>query len=942
MIVRKSETMPLRMNVVAGLLALSVAGTAAARPDTPVRENFASAKPHVWWFLDGMHERTAKPDLPEAAITRDLEALAKQGVGGFYVYSYGGMADPSLAWRAKIRFAFREAARLGLEGGLVLGSGGCCATTALDPELAQQALVYTHTPVEGGRSVTVKLPRGKAKGSKLLKADGSPVHYHDIAVFAVPAETFGKDGKPASKPVAPERVRILTGALDADTDTLTWQAPVGRWEVVRLAHTPVLTGYTGYFIDHLSRPAMKRHWELFVEPLLNELTAGERKGFRSVLCDSWEAGTLAWTPGYEREFKARRGYDITPWLPVLAGVTIADSTTTARFRRDHTLTLSELLNENHYRYTTELAHANGMVSIAEAAGPHQRQSDLSAATAESDVAMGEFWLPSKHRPSDPQRFLVRDAATAAHIYGVKTVLAEAYTTIGTYWVEAPFGMKSATDRAFCDGLNQICYHGTMLSQSLTEKPGRTRAAGMHYNPQITWWEHSGAFNDYLTRCSGRLQAGRFAADALLYHGDGFGLFAGLKTPEDGLGVGYDYDFVNTELLLKSRVEGGEIVLPSGMRYKVLILSRKNPKDANVMPGPARKPGPPLPRVDHPLTLAALRKVESLLNEGATVAGARPVGPAGLADAPAEFDALAASLWGQDGTRVRRVGKGTLITQKDNALICRTMRLAPDFACTGETAAGGIDWIHRCDADGDTYFVANLSAQPQRITAQFRACKDAAAARAYDAVTDRAFPLPATAEGHVLTLPACGSLFVTFGRSSSEADVTASAASAEIGHPGVALTNAWEVAFDPAWGGPSNAVRFNSLSDWTAHADPGIRYYSGMAVYRTHFELEGNRFPTVLDLGTVYETAEVFLNGHRLGVAWMRPARLPLDGVCKAGRNDLEVRVANLWVNRLVRDAGLPPEQRLTRTNINLYKPDDALLPSGLLGPVRLLDRVRKE
>jgi len=96
-------------------------------------------------------------------------------------------------------------------------------------------------------------------------------------------------------------------------------------------------------------------------------------------------------------------------------------------------------------------------------------------------------------------------------------------------------------------------------------------------------------------------------------------------------------------------------------------------------------------------------------------------------------------------------------------------------------------------------------------------------------------------------------------------------------------------------------------------------------------------PEVLDLGAVFETAEVFLNGQRLGVAWMRPARLPLSGACKSGRNELEVRVANLWPNRLIRDAGLPEEKRLTKTNISPYKPDDTLYPSGLIGPVRLLN-----
>ncbi|MDA3923285.1 MAG: glycosyl hydrolase [Kiritimatiellae bacterium] len=905
---------------------------AAAQTQLPDGQGFASAKPHVWWFLDNMHERGAKLDVTEAAITRDLEGLAEQGVGGFYVYSYGGMADPNPAWRAKMRFAFKEAHRLGLEGGLVLGSGGCCATTNLNPELAQQELVHTRTPVEGGKKVSIKLPRGKSKYSKFLKSDGSPVYYHDIAVFAVPEYAFDKDGRPTHKPVPPESIHILTDKLNATTDTLTWQAPAGRWIVVRLAHTPRLKGYTGYFIDHLSRKAMKAHWTILVQPFLDEMTPDERKGLRSVLCDSWEAGTVNWTSGYEQLFRKRRGYEITSWLPALAGVTITDAKTTARFKRDHTLTLSELLNENHYRYTTELAHANGMISISEAAGPHQKQSDMAAATVESDIAMGEFWLPSSHRPSDAQRFMVRDAASAAHIYGMKVVFAEAYTTIGTYWTESPFYMKSSTDRAFCDGLNQICYHGTMLSPSLTEMPGRTRFAGMHYNPQITWWKHSGAFNAYLTRCSERLQRGRFVADALLYHGDGFGMFAGLKTPEDGLGCGYDYDFGNTELLLRSRVERGEIVLPSGMRYKVLILSRKNPRDAQIWPGPARMLKAPLPRVDHPITLATLLKIKSLLEQGATVVGSRPIGPAGLVDDPAAFDALVTELWGKGDEKVRKVGKGVLITRKDNALIRETLKLEPDFSCKGESVRNAIDWIHRKEAGVDTYFVANLSRRAQRITAQFRAAAVNASCSVYDAVTDRTVPLSADKGGYVLELPPCGSCFVTMGENSVTTKTFKSCP--EFDGAGVALTNGWTLFFDPQWGGPGT-VQFETLKDWTADADIGIRYYSGTVVYRTHFILAEKVYPQLLDLGVVHETAEVFLNGQRQGVAWMRPALIDVSGGCKPGRNELEVRVANLWPNRLIRDAGLPLDQQLTQTNINPYKPNDPLRPSGLLGPVRL-------
>jgi len=150
---------------------------------------------------------------------------------------------------------------------------------------------------------------------------------------------------------------------------------------------------------------------------------------------------------------------------------------------------------------------------------------------------------------------------------------------------------------------------------------------------------------------------------------------------------------------------------------------------------------------------------------------------------------------------------------------------------------------------------------------------------------------------------------------------------------------WEVSFDPRWGGPDK-VTFDSLVDWTSRPEPGIKYYSGTAVYqKTLYLPSGTITPCekyYLDLGVVKNLARVRLNGCNLGVAWCYPWRLDATGALRNGENQLEIEVANLWPNRLIRDAGLPPDQRLTWTTHNPYKPDSPLLPSGLLGPVTLL------
>jgi hypothetical protein len=117
-------------------------------------------------------------------------------------------------------------------------------------------------------------------------------------------------------------------------------------------------------------------------------------------------------------------------------------------------------------------------------------------------------------------------------------------------------------------------------------------------------------------------------------------------------------------------------------------------------------------------------------------------------------------------------------------------------------------------------------------------------------------------------------------------------------------------------------------------------------HRKRFDLDDVSRPLWLDLGEVKELAEVRVNGKSLGVLWTYPFRVSVSGAVHEGRNELEVRVTNLWPNRLIGDARLPREKRLTRTNVEKFDQppkgggEHRLLPSGLLGPVRLLEQKR--
>jgi hypothetical protein len=148
---------------------------------------------------------------------------------------------------------------------------------------------------------------------------------------------------------------------------------------------------------------------------------------------------------------------------------------------------------------------------------------------------------------------------------------------------------------------------------------------------------------------------------------------------------------------------------------------------------------------------------------------------------------------------------------------------------------------------------------------------------------------------------------------------------------------WQVAFQPDRGAPPS-THFTALAPLNENADPGIKYFSGTASYRTTFRLAEGIRPRqrlVLDLGKVGDIAQVSVNGASVGTAWKAPFRVDVSKAVRRGANTLEVRVADLWVNRLIGDKQ-PGAQKVTFTAAPTYLPDAPLRPAGLIGPVELL------
>ncbi|NNM86537.1 MAG: hypothetical protein HKL96_12375, partial [Phycisphaerales bacterium] len=625
------------------------------------------------------------------------------------------------------------------------------------------------------------------------------------------------------------------------------------------------------------------------------------------------------------EFKKRRGYDLLPYLPILAGIKMADASTRARVLSDYRLTISDLIAAKHYAELKKLAHENRIASYSEAAGPNYSQADMLKTSSRVDYAMAEFWMPCTHRASMSSRFLLRNAANANHIYGKRMTMCEAFTSLGPEWQQSPFTMKPVADQAFCDGCNRMCIHNFSQSPSLTAKPGYVYVAGTHYDPGITWWDETPAFNLYLARCSSMLQAGMFHADALVYRGSNIGHGEQRKMLVPTLGHGYDHDNCNSEVLLtRTSVHDGRIVLADGMRYHVLILPNA-----------------------HPMPPADLAKIAALVKAGATIVGPPPAAMQGMpvhAGEEAQFKTLVARLWGGLNGRnhtEKHLGAGRVFWGKTARAVLLAQGDPPDFAVRGLSPDGTIEWIHRTCGSSDIYFVASRWAHRENVVCTFR--QSGRQPELWNPVTGAIRSATAFTQANGCTsIPLqfgpCGSVLVVFHKKIGTDVSGTTQSNYAAATPLLRLTGPWSVHFDPTWGGPASVV-FSQLIDWTHSHNAGIKYYSGTAVYQKTFDLP--KLPPVgshvlLDLGGVDDVATVRLNGKDLGVVWTRPAEVDITHAVKARHNTLEIRVVNLWPNRLIGDASLPRGRRFTRTNIHKFTPASPLLPSGLLGPVRVL------
>lgn len=907
-----------------------------------------------WWWLNS--------NVTKEAITKDLEAMHDKGFSGAMIFDAGtetrwgpdenppnGPMFSSPEWIELYLHALNEAKRLGLELGLSIQSGWNLGGPFVSLDDKAKQINWSEVQVEGTATIELKLPVPKSNYE----------YYRDICVLAYPSKQVERE--PISNLTAKSGARELGGSapdcrfllddhpvVDGEEDallkdiieitdklsedgTLKWKVPEGKWTVLRIGFTPTKAhvatssdNWKGHVLDYLSKEVFERYWNKTVDPLLKK--AGPMAGtvLKQLETDSWECGGMNWSPDFAKDFKQYTGYDIIKYLAVVAGKIVENREVSNAFLADLRKTIAHSVSENHYKIFAQNAARYNLGIQPESSGPHAGPVDGITNYSHSDIVMSEFWSPSPHRPNPENRFFVKQASSAAHIYGKQFVGAESFTTLRKpHWAdELWYDMKPHMDYEFCEGLNMIFFHTFTCSPKEMGIPGQEYFAGTHVNPQVTWWDQSDAFIEYINRVQSIVQQGKFKADVLYYYGDHVPNIAVNKGfNKAGALPGYDYDVTNEEVLLQLKVVDGKVVVPGGIHYRVLVLP------------------------DHKvLSMAVLEKIEQLLEEGATVIGPKPerlVSLVGGKSAQQKFHKLADKLWGakMSGTWKKKIGNGRLICGQSSRKFLQSEGIAFDFEVIDSEKQLDYQYIHYTIDDADVYFVCNQTGQTKSIDCAFRVSGkqpelwdpvtgEITTANSFQQIDGRTIiPMEFDPYGSCIVFFR-GSIPVTKqGTESSNYPLLKNLK--EIEGP-------WQVSFDQNWGGPES-VEFNTLSDWTQHTDEGIKYYSGKASYSNVFELkpdEGKRYWLQLNNVKDVGIASAKLNGKNIGTTWTTPFRVEITDALKFGQNQLEITVVNSWQNRLIGDRNKSQEERYTKTNIKI-RDDWKLRSSGLLGPVEI-------
>lgn len=737
----------------------------------------------------------------------------------------------------------------------------------------------------------------------LAKMCQTPLPYWNHYMWPVQAEIDNK-----AYAIDPASVQDISASIDSEGN-LKWDVPEGRWIIMRtgMAPTGVTNGpatpeATGLEIDKMSSRHVRTHFDAFIGEILRRIPAEDRKTFKVVVQDSYETGGQNFTDDFMQTFESVYGYSMLPYLPAYYGYVVGDQDRSDRFLWDLRRLIADQVAYQYVGGLRDVSHEHGLTTWLECYGHWGFPGEFLQYGGQSDEIAGEFW--SAGSLGDIEN---RAASSCGHIYGKTLIWAESNTSGGPAYSRAPVDMKQRTDRFFAEGINASLLHLYIEQADTSRYPGINAPFGNEFDANNTWFSQMDLFTDYLKRCNYMLRQGLNVADVAYLIGEDAPKMTGEQSP--ALPAGYQFDYINAEVIMRdANVSHGRITLPHGTSYRVLVL-------------------PPVETMRPEL----LEKIGRMVSDGAILLGRPPRRSPSMQNYPAadaEVERMARSMWGGcfDTKGGNDYGKGRIYNGCSLEEIFAEIDLEPDFRVE---SGAPLLYNHRSMMGAEIYFVSNQSGAAVDATPEFRVDPALAPERwsPVDGSITSLLQFEATATGirmplHLEPLESC---FIVFrGKGSPEAgDNNPTPASA------VEISEPWHVAFNGKLSSPA-PIEMASPADLAQNADPEIRYFSGTITYTTEFDLDdASAARVLLNLGRVESMAKVYVNDRYAGGAWCPPYKVDITQCVKKGRNTLRVEVVNKWVNRIVGDMQLPPEQRKISLLVNPYDASTPLPPSGL-------------
>ncbi len=858
-----------------------------------------------WWF---------GPSVTKPELERELRTMKAAGIGGVEIQTVYPLAldDPEKQFHNfsylsgefldDLRFTSQLAHQLGMRVDLTLTSGWPYGGPAMPVTEAAGRLRCDRVNVPEGAD-SLPLP-AMENGEKL------------IATFLVNgnALNFSSEGIARLSEIHDGRI-ALPAQLSGPHVVLFFISSRTGQQVKRAA-----IGAEGFVLDHYNRAAIERHLRVVGDRLIQAFGSNPP---HAVFSDSLEVFGSDWTGDFLPEFRRRRGYDLTPYLPALTE-NVGDQT--GAIRHDWGKTLTELAEERYLDPIEAWAHAHHTLFRSQTYG---EPPVILSSNALVDLPEGE------HGPEWRGFSATRWASSASHLYGRPITSSETWTWLHSPAFRAtPLDMKAEADLHFIEGINQLVGHGWPYSPPSAGEPGWRFYAAAAFNQHNPWFQVMPDIARYLQRVSFLLRQGQPANDIAIYlpTDDAWADFKlgdvsvdermqvllGSELIPQILNAGYNFDFIDDRA-----------IAAKGVPYRILIL-----------PGAERIP------------LATLQRLKEYEQKGGLLIATRrlpALGP-GLLEAKSDtsrINQLAHELFETGNNHARFIHDERTLGSTLNSL------LTPDFAAG--PAAPVIGFIHRKLAWGDVYFVANTSN---------RAVDTAAAVRApepgcewLDPFTAETYATRRRGQAIELSLAPYESRILLCSKSLAAASPVSAAVAAP---QSIDLSAGWTVTFS----GLNKTIQMAQFRSWTD--DETTRFYSGQAVYEKTISVPAAFLQPargiVLDFGAgepvqpvtisgpgmrallespVRESARVYVNGQLAGSVWHPPYQVDLTHFVREGENRFRIVVANLAINEMAGRA-LPDYRLLNLRYGRRFAPQGfenlKPLPSGILGSVRLIAR----